>query len=478
MLKNRIELFRASKDGVKNNIQPFTGTADEFLIKYFTGDLPTESKYKNKISGIDTNSGWFFARFDLAKRRGDFSGDLEQYYREYACDLVNQSGAETLWKKETIEYCKPPEPIKKLTPIEIIEKYANAMVWPFVDGEVVKNETGDDGYYAKEGINQGRLGEFRYGAPDKEGNVLASFYVDKKFKQKFIRKVERVIHESKRKKKNISERFERDLKVLHLLKEVSRINKTKKNLVLENNVPLNPAQAKAELQKLMANFFSNGVDFLNQIQMEDYTSQIIDLLKNNYKGRVFGAFRRAIYLASITIPGESGEDTPDAEKTERYAEMLAELNAITDTNLFRNPTTTEIENGKYESILPESIRELVKPGLKVYRTKSDAPATGNTSTYRTRSATPESCQTELRTIYSEAQGTFRNNKDYCKSQTFQDRKDYLVDCYNKSYFKKTANIVTANKNRFYQMYEQLYRGVLTNRDGGTTRLPNECAFKN
>ena len=228
-----------------------------------------------------------------------------------------------------------------------------------------------------------------------------------------------------------------------------------------------PAQAKATLQKTIAKYFSTDVDFLDPAQMENYTAQVIDLLNNNYKGNIFGWFRQAIKLASITIPGESGEDSEMSEKTDRYTQMLADLNGIQTKALFYDPTTTEIENGQYEAILPESVRGLVKTGLKVYRPK-----------IRTKEVSKESCQTELRTIYSEAQGTFRNNKDYCKSQTFQDRKDYLKDCYNKSNFKKTANIVTANENRFYQMYEQLYRGVMTNRDGGTTRLPNECAFKN
>jgi hypothetical protein len=450
----------------------------QFMIKpsknnnnkpYFVGDF--DSFFSEKFQ----NNSSLKSLYSLLVSKNIYQFTYADFVKKYACDLVNKSGDESLWGKETIGICKttlPPEPIKKSTPIEIIQKYSNQGIFPFTKGKLVTNADGINGYYEKEGKHQGREGIFIIQAPNKEGVTNYGFYIDGENVFNGVHKIQNIIHESKRKKKNISERHDRDLRVLHLLKEVSRINETKKKLVLE---ALSPGQAKAELQKVTAKYFSTEVDFLDQIQMENYTAQIIDLLNKEYKGNIFGWFRRAIELASVTIPGESGEESEIRPKTDRYIQMLAELNGIQTKALFYDPTTTEIENGQYEAILPESVRGLVKTGLKVYRPKI---TTKDENSFRTKEVSKESCQTELRTIYSEAQGTFRNNKDYCKSQTFQDRKDYLKDCYNKSNFKKTANIVTANQNRFYQMYEQLYRGIMTNRDGGTTRLPNECAFKN
>jgi hypothetical protein len=460
---NRFELFKKWMDDARTNL------ADEDFKEF-------EAQHDNAIKFTKV---WFTNYDDIDELRALLSdgiltpSELENktFWKKYACDLVNKNPDPSIWK-DGIEYCKEEPKPKKSTPIEIIQKYSDQGIFPFTKGKLVTNADGINGYYEKEGKHQGREGIFIIQAPNKEGVVNYGFFIDGENRFNGVHKIQNVIHESKRNKKNISERFDRDLRVLHLLKEVSRINETKKKLVLE---ALSPGQAKAELQKVIAKYFSTDVDFLDQIQMENYTAQIIDLLNKDYKGNIFGWFRQAIKLASVTIPGESGEESEMREKTDRYTQMLADLNGIQTKALFYDPTTTEIENGQYESILPESIKGLVKTGFKVYRPKI---TNKDESSFRTKEVSKESCQTELRTIYSEAQGTFRNNKDYCKSQTFQDRKDYLVNCYNKSYFKKTANIVTANENRFYQMYEQLYRGVMTNRDGGTTRLPNECAFKN
>ena len=425
------------KPSKNNNNKPyFVGDLDSFLSQKFQNGSSLKSLYNLLVS------------------KNIYQLTYTDFVKKYACDIVTKSNVET-WG-DAFEICKstlPPEPPKKSTPIEIIQKYHDQGIFPFTKGEIVTNKDGINGYYEKSGKNKGRDGTFIIQAPNKEGVAHYGFFIDGERKFEGVHKIQNIIHESKRKKKNISERFDRDLRVLHLLKEVSRINKTKKKIVLEQTD--SPAQAKATLQKTIAKYFSTDVDFLDPAQMENYTAQVIDLLNNNYKGNIFGWFRQAIKLASITIPGESGEDSEMSEKTDRYTQMLADLNGIQTKALFYDPTTTEIENGQYEAILPESVRGLVKTGLKVYRPKI---TTKDENSFRTKEVSKESCQTELRTIYSEAQGTFRNNKDYCKSQTFQDRKDYLKDCYNKSNFKKTANIVTANENRFYQMYEQLYRG--------------------
>ena len=193
------------------------------------------------------------------------------------------------------------------------------------------------------------------------------------------------------------------MRVLHLLKEVSRINKTKKKIVLEQTD--SPAQAKATLQKTIAKYFSTDVDFLDPAQMENYTAQVIDLLNNNYKGNIFGWFRQAIKLASITIPGESGEDSEMSEKTDRYTQMLADLNGIQTKALFYDPTTTEIENGQYEAILPESVRGLVKTGLKVYRPKI---TTKDENSFRTKEVSKDQVITMLNNMIS----IFQNDEEY------------------------------------------------------------------
>jgi hypothetical protein len=432
--------------------------------------------------------------FNLNRDQNGYSDTFDKFVKIFACDLVNESGDQSVWGK-AVDICKPepkPEPIKKLTPIEIIQKYSDRSIFPFINGEIVPNEDMTTAYYKRKGTFQGREGEFRYQAPNKEGIVIYGFYINGENIRNDVRKVQ-VIHESKGKKKNISERFERDLRVLHLLKEVSRINKTKKKIVFEQGTPtattaaaaaaapptgqvkqgalLSDAQAKYEFDKKLAKYFNTTFDFMDVPQMENYNSQIINVLKKGYKGVIFGAFRRALYLASITIPGASGEDSADKEKTQLFKDLYAELNGISDKTLFNNPTSDELEAGTYEIIEPARLdaflKSLYNPEfLKDYNGGVYRPTTLNT--YRTKPVTEVECQTELRNLYKES-STF--TQTYCNSQKYQDRKQYIFSCKSTEsgkYFRKTADIVTANDNRFSQMYAKLYSGIGINA---------ACAFK-
>jgi hypothetical protein len=207
---------------------------------------------------------------------------------------------------------------------------------------------------------------------------------------------------------------------------------------------------------------------MNVPQMENYTAQIINVLKKGYKGVIFGQFRRALYLASITIPGASGEDSADREKTQLFKDLYAELNGISDKTLFNNPTSDELEEGKYEIIEPARLdaflKSLYNPEfLKDYNGGVYRPTTLNT--YKTKSVTEEECQKELRNLHNEAPSF---NATYCNSQKYQDRKQYIFSCKSKKYFEVRRPGLTANVNRFDKFYSELYRG-----DG----VNPACAFK-
>lgn len=501
MLKNRIELFRLSKEGVKNNIQPFTGSADEFLIKYFTGDLSTESKYKNKISGIDTNSGWFFARFDLAKRRGDFSGDIEQYYREYACDLVNQSGAETLWKKETIDFCKPPEPIKKITRLELINKYADAKIDPFVGGAVEELPDGN-AYYSKSEYRDryGRKGELRYYAPNPQGFVKWAFYpeddLSKRAHETGNVKVSELL-ESFRKRKMIYERNDKDLKVIKLLRLIreNHIQKKKfldRSFLLEDG-PQSEGQAKRSFEEYKKYFKLGNIDnWANNTNILEYIADvIIDLIDQGYKGNMFGYYRTAISLLSQITPGQLGIPDPEVA-SQIFSSITQTLNTkyVSNKRAFQDPLPSEKNSGKYSEVKP------ISDGLEnyflypVWRDKDDA-ATGASKnpdeafkqgTYRSNPQTEEACKTDLTKLYDEALGGFSNQESYCTTQTFRDRKNYINGCYNRGFFRQTPMAITSDDKLYYEKYSDLFRGVIVinRRSRKKTEqrpLPQGCALK-
>ena len=203
------------KPSEKNNNKPyFEGTFDSFLSQKF-GNGTSLREFYNFLAGKN------FYRLTF-----------NDFIKKYACDLVNKTSDENVWGKETLETCKstlPPEPPKKLSQVEIIQQYHDAGIHPFTKGKVVelKNKLGF-GYYEKQGTSRGMEGTFQFYAPNKEGVAHYGFYIDGENIFNGITKVTNVIHESKLRRKNLSEKYDKDSKVLHLLKEISRINKEKK----------------------------------------------------------------------------------------------------------------------------------------------------------------------------------------------------------------------------------------------------------
>jgi hypothetical protein len=100
------------------------------------------------------------------------------------------------------------------------------------------------------------------------------------------------------------------------------------------------------------------------------------------------------------------------------------------------------------------------------------------SSYRTKPINEEACRSDLDSLYKAALSSFPNNRSYCTTQEFDDRKIYINGCYDNGFFKPTP------LNKYNEKYSDLYKGVITVDRGALRKSeqkpinPNGCALKN
>jgi hypothetical protein len=472
----RIALFQDMKEE-----GTYTKKWDDFSNQYFSNDTTVSNLWKQLID--DTT----------------YTKSINDFYVKFACDLVNASGDQTIWGK-AVDICKPepkPEPPKKMTPNEIIQKYADAQIDPFVGGSVQTLPNGN-AYYLKKPYEDhyGREGELRYYAPDKDGFSRYAFKTTedgRTLKNGTVKVSELLQLESVKKRKLIYERKQQDLKVINLLKLI-RENHTQKKRFLNNSFlfedgPQSSGQQKRSFEAYKKYFKID--DWVNNTDILEYIADvIIDLIGQGYKGNMFGYYRTAISLLSKITPGELGVDDPEV-KSQIFSAVSNTLNTAytKDPKVFRDPLPLEQESGQYSEVMPPTLKNYFL--YNVWRDK-DSEATGPSknpddafkdSTYRTKSQTQEACQADLNQLYDEAIGGFRNQENYCTTQTFIDRKNYINGCYNKGFFKKSPMLFTGDEKLFYEKYSDLYRGVVVinrrnKRNAEQRPLRKECALKN
>jgi hypothetical protein len=478
------------------------------------------SENKEKLKNIDKNlslkysyfEDYYFANlkkieifFNLNRDQNGYSDTFDKFVKIFACDLVNESGDQSVWGK-AVDICKPepkPEPPKKITKLELINKYANAEIDPFVGGAVKELPDGN-GYYSKTNYTDryGRKGELRYYAPNPEGFAKWAFYpnddLSKRAHETGNVKVSQLL-ESFRKRKMIHERHDKDLKVIKLLRVIRENHIQKKNFLnrsfLFEDGPQSEGQAKRSFEEYKKYFKLGNIDnWANNTQILEYIADvIIDLIDQGYKGNMFGYYRIAISLLSQITPGQLGVPDPEVA-SQIFSSITQTLNTKYASNkkAFQDPLPSEKNSGKYSEVKP------ISDGLEnyflypVWRDKDDA-ATGPSKnpdeafkqgTYRSNPQTEEACRTELTKLYDEAIGGFSNQESYCTTQTFRDRKNYINGCYNRGFFRQTPKAFTPDDKLYYEMYSDLYRGVVvinrrSRRKSEQRPLSQkECALKN
>jgi len=446
---------------------------------YFVGDL--DSFLSQKFQ----NSSSLKSLYNLLVSKNIYQLTYTDFVKKYACDIVTKSNVET-WG-DAFEICKstlPPEPIKKVSSFETVKKYSESDIYPFTNGVPVERPNGI-GYYEKEYTdNGGRKGKLRYSSPDEKGFVDVAFWYEDRLRWQKKDKVGTLLESIKR-KRIISETLTKDLKVINLLKLIREIHTQKKKTINRSFIfeqgGLSDAQAKARFESISSKYFQdtnqtppilnwNDTDLLDAIARE-----IVDLISQGYKGLMFKYFKTAIELLTQITPGETGKE--DELDPSQYSSILTMLNQSYSENpkSFNNLVTSEIDSNKYSLDIPSNLKNYFKNSI--YRPNSTGATTGDSATYRTKIQDAKNCQDDLFALYTDAQGAFRNKNDYDKTQEFKDRKTFLRGCDGKGYFRKTANIVTPNDKRFFQMYNQLDMGLITNKDGSTVRVQNYALKK-
>ena len=236
----------------------------------------------------------------------------KEFYETYACDLVKRSNFDvTKWELAATEFCKVPEPIKKASSIEIIQKYSDSDIYPFTNGVPVSRPNGF-GYYEKEYTdNGGRNGKLRYSAPDEKGFVDVTFWYEDRLRWQKKDKVSTLLESIKR-KKIISETLTKDLKVISLLKLIRENHTQKKKTINRSFIfeqgSLSDAQAKADFESKKDVYFQDTnsrtklLNWNNTDLLESIAQKIINLIRQGYKGLMFKYYKTVIELLTQITP--------------------------------------------------------------------------------------------------------------------------------------------------------------------------------